>query len=125
MDPSLSPTGPGGSGMSRTAWLICILAAIGFAFDIYVLLMLPLIIKPAIAALSVPAVEALVAGGMERAQAMLLWSPGGAEYVKWARMLFFVPALVGGIVGLIGGYLTDLFGRRRVLTYSILLYAFA
>src|SRR5436190_2318692 len=106
-------------------WLICILAAIGFAFDIYVLLMLPLIIKPAIASLSAPLVEGLVTGGMDRAQAVALWSPGGAEYVRWARMLFFVPALAGGVVGLIGGYLTDLFGRRRVLTYSILLYAFA
>jgi MFS family permease len=31
----------------------------------------------------------------------------------------------GGIFGLLGGYLTDRFGRRRVLTWSILLYAFS
>ncbi|TWT39281.1 putative sialic acid transporter [Blastopirellula retiformator] len=37
--------------------------------------------------------------------------------------LFFVPAMVGGVFGLIGGYLTDLLGRRRVLVASILLYA--
>ncbi len=111
--------------MNRTAWLICIIASIGFAFDIYELLMLPLIIKPAIAALSGPLVEALVTGGMERARAVALWSPGGEEYVKWARTLFFVPALAGGVFGLLGGYLTDLLGRRRVLTFSILLYAFA
>jgi len=36
-----------------------------------------------------------------------------------------VPALAGGVFGLLGGYLTDLWGRRRVLTYSILLYAFS
>src|SRR5262249_7424337 len=30
-----------------------------------------------------------------------------------------------GVFGLLGGYLTDLFGRRRVLTGSILLYAFS
>lgn len=125
MSPSNAPVAPGKTGLTWTAWLICILAAIGFAFDIYVLLMLPLIIKPAIAALSAPTVEALVAGGMDRTAAAALWSPGGVEYVKWARMLFFVPALAGGVFGLIGGYLTDLFGRRRVLTYSILLYAFA
>ncbi|MBL9212309.1 MAG: MFS transporter [Opitutaceae bacterium] len=111
--------------MNRTAWLICTIAAIGFAFDIYELLMLPLIIKPAIAALSAPLVEALVAGGMDRARAAAMWSPGGEEYVRWARTLFFIPALAGGVFGLIGGYLTDLLGRRRVLTYSILLYAFA
>jgi MFS family permease len=40
-------------------------------------------------------------------------------------MLFFVPALAGGVFGLLGGYLTDRLGRRRVLTFSILLYAFA
>jgi MFS family permease len=102
-----------------------VIAAIGFAFDIYELLMLPLIIKPAMAALSAPLVEALVSGGMERAKAAALWSPGGEEYVRWARTLFFVPALAGGVFGLIGGYLTDLLGRRRVLTFSILLYAFA
>jgi MFS family permease len=116
---------PGGSGLSRTAWLICVIAAIGFAFDIYELLMLPLIIKPAIAQLSAPLVEALVSGGMDRAKAVALWSPGGEEYVRWARTLFFVPALAGGVFGLLGGYLTDLLGRRRVLTFSILLYAFA
>jgi Na+/melibiose symporter-like transporter len=37
----------------------------------------------------------------------------------------YVPAVAGGIFGLIGGYLTDLFGRRRVLVWSILIYAFA
>jgi MFS family permease len=85
--------------------------------------MLPLIIKPAIAALSAPLVEQLVAGGMPRPQAMALWVPGGASYVSWARTLFFVPAMVGGVFGLLGGYLTDRLGRRRVLTFSILLYA--
>mgnify|MGYP002148504760 CR=1 FL=1 len=33
--------------LTRTQWLICLIAAIGFAFDIYELLMLPLIVKPA------------------------------------------------------------------------------
>ena len=120
-----SPAAASAPALSRTAWLICIIAAIGFAFDIYELLMLPLIIKPAMAALSAPLVEALVTGGMERAKAAALWSPGGEMYVSWARTLFFVPALAGGVFGLIGGYLTDLLGRRRVLTFSILLYAFA
>ncbi len=108
-----------------TEWLICTIAAIGFAFDIYELLMLPLIVKPAIAALSAPMVEALVQGGMAKADAAQLWAPGGDQYVRWARTLFFVPAIAGGVFGLLGGYLTDLLGRRRVLTFSILLYAFS
>ncbi len=122
---STTPAASGGTRLDRTAWLICTIAAIGFAFDIYELLMLPLIIKPAMAALSAPLVEQMVAGGMERARAVALWSPGGEEYVRWARTLFFVPAIAGGVFGLLGGYLTDLLGRRRVLTFSILLYAFA
>jgi Na+/melibiose symporter-like transporter len=38
-------------------------------------------------------------------------------------LLFYVPAVCGGIFGLLGGYLTDRLGRRRVLTWSILIYA--
>jgi hypothetical protein len=85
-----------------TEWLICTIAAIGFAFDIYELLMLPLIVKPAIAALSAPMVEALVQGGMAKADAAQLWAPGGDQYVRWARTLFFVPAIAGGVFGLLG-----------------------
>jgi len=40
-------------------------------------------------------------------------------------MFFWVPAIFGGAFGLVGGYLTDRFGRRRVLVWSILLYAFS
>ena len=100
--------------LTRTQWLICLIAAIGFAFDIYELLMLPLIIKPALASL----------GGLGP-DGLPLLVPGSAEYVKWARTLFFVPAIAGGVFGLLGGYLTDRLGRRRVLTFSILLYAFS
>ena len=112
-----------GARLTTTQWLICVIASIGFAFDIYELLMLPLIVKPAIAALSAPLVQSLIQGGMTPADAAAAWAPGGPEYVRWARTLFFVPALAGGVFGLLGGYLTDRLGRRRVLTFSILLYA--
>jgi len=115
MAASDSTSGMTSSGrLTVTAWLVCAIAAIGFAFDIYELLMLPLVIKPALAALGGVAPE----GGP-------LLVPGSPEYTKWARALFFVPAIAGGIFGLLGGYLTDILGRRRVLTYSILLYAFS
>src|SRR5215510_11507697 len=85
-------------------WTICITAAVGFAFDSYVLLMLPLIVRPALVdLLHVPATHPSVNA--------------------WVGTLFNVPAVAGGIFGLLGGYLTDLFGRRRVLVWSILLYA--
>jgi MFS family permease len=87
-------------------WLICIIAAIGFAFDIYELLMLPLVVRPAL---------------MELASL----KPGTPAFNEWVGFLFWVPAVAGGIFGLLGGYLTDRFGRRRVLVWSILLYAFS
>jgi len=94
------------SKWTTVQWLVCIIAAIGFAFDIYELLMLPLIARPAI----------LELGG---------YAPGTPEFANWVGKLFYIPAIAGGIFGLLGGYMTDLFGRRRVLTGSILLYAFS
>jgi len=96
---------PGASGLTLTQWLICFIAALGFAFDIYELLMLPLIARPALMEL----------GGI---------APGTPEFARWIGLLFYVPAVAGGIFGLLGGYLTDRLGRRRVLTWSILIYAF-
>ncbi|HEY0872045.1 MAG TPA: MFS transporter [Vicinamibacterales bacterium] len=87
-------------------WLICAIAAIGFAFDIYEILMLPLIVRPAL-------LELIGA------------APGSPEFQMWVGRLFYIPAFAGGVFGLLGGYLTDRLGRRRVLTYSILIYAFA
>ena len=100
----LSETTP--SRLTPLQWLICIIAAIGFAFDSYVLLMLPLIVRPAL-------------------EALLGVPPGHPSINNWVGILFYVPAIAGGIFGLLGGYLTDLFGRRRVLVWSILLYAFS
>ena len=91
-------------GLTTTQWLICTIAAIGFAFDIYEILMLPLIVRPAL---------------LELVGAQ----PGSPEFQMWVGRLFYIPAFAGGIFGLLGGYLTDRFGRRRVLTYSILIYA--
>ena len=102
----MNPTTPGGSGMNRIAWLICIIASIGFAFDIYELLMLPLIVGPAL-------------------QELIGAAPGSPEFQMWVGRLFYLPAVAGGIFGLLGGYLTDRLGRRRVLTWSILIYAFS
>jgi predicted MFS family arabinose efflux permease len=87
-------------------WLICTIAALGFAFDIYEVLMAPLVVGPAIAELT----------GAR---------PGTADFNYWVGLFFWVPAIVGGAFGLLGGYLTDRFGRRRVLVWSILLYAFS
>jgi MFS family permease len=92
--------------LTFTQWLICFTAAMGFAFDIFALLMLPLVIRPAL----------LELGNIR---------PGTPEFSKWFGLLFYVPAFAGGIFGLLGGYLTDRLGRRRILVWSILLYAFS
>ena len=92
------------SRLTATQWLICIIASIGFAFDTYELLMLPLVLPPALPELTG-------------------FKPGSPEFQSWVGIMFYVPAFAGGIFGLLGGYLTDRLGRRRVLTGSILLYA--
>ena len=51
--------------------------------------------------------------------------PGTKEFGNWATAIFYLPAVAGGMFGLLGGYLTDRLGRRRVLTWSILIYAFS
>jgi MFS family permease len=92
--------------LTGVQWLICAIAVIGFAFDTYELLMLPLVLRPALMEL----------GGLR---------PGTPEFAHWFSLLFYVPAVAGGVFGLLGGYLTDRLGRRRVLTWSILLYGFS
>jgi MFS family permease len=103
-EPAASPP----QRLTLTHWLILTIAAIGFAFDTYELLMLPLIIRPALPEL-------------------ISYQPGSAEFTDtvtlYRGLMFWVPAMAGGVFGLFGGYLTDLLGRRRVLTWSILLYA--
>lgn len=94
--------------LTVTQWLVVGVAALGFAFDTYELLMMPLIARPALAELL--QVDPNTDSGH---QAILRWT----GYIMWGS------AISGGVFGLLGGYLTDRFGRRRVLMWSILLYA--
>ena len=59
--------------LTRVQWLICSIAAIGFAFDIYELLMLPLIVRPALASL-------------------VNVAPGTPAFGYWVGLLFWIPA---------------------------------
>ena len=108
--PNLPPSPTGASSgtpppqkLTFTVWLILVIACIGFAFDIYELLMLPLVLGPALAEFG--------------------YQPGTADFNRWLGLMFYVPAVAGGLFGVLGGYLTDYLGRRRVLTWSIFLYA--
>ncbi len=100
-----SDVSPGRQPLTLRHWLILILAAIGFGFDIYVLLIMQYIGRGLLTE--------------------LLPHADPAALRLWRGLLFWAPMLAGGLVGLVGGYLTDLLGRRRILTYSILLYAVA
>jgi MFS family permease len=91
------------SRLTPLQWLVCVVAGIGFAFDLYETLILPLILRPALADL----------GNLAR---------GTQAFNLWAGLLLFIPSATAGIVALFGGYLMDLVGRRRVLVWSILLY---
>ena len=76
-----APSQAAAKRVERLTWLIAIIAAIGFAFDSYVLLMLPLIVRPAL-------IE-------------LLGVPGTHPSInQWVGYLFYVPAVAGGILGL-------------------------
>lgn len=90
--------------ITLTQWLILIVAAIGFLFDTYELLLLPLIAAPAIAEiLQVP--------------------PNNPLVTDWVGRLLWMAALSGGVFGLLGGWLIDRLGRKTVLALSIAIYS--
>ena len=84
-------------------WLVIIVAVIGFAFDTYELLMLPLINNAAISEL-------------------LQVQPSNPLVRDWFLIINAAAAVSGGIFGLLGGWLIDRFGRKRILVLSILIY---
>ncbi len=87
-------------------WLIFITAGIGFAFDMYEIVVQAIIVRPVLMELGP-------------------YQPGTAVFNFWRGMFLFLPAVLGGLTALAGGYLTDLIGRQRVLVWSIVLYAIA
>ncbi len=95
---------PEKKGLSRTEWLVIIVASIGFLFDTYELLMTPLVGVPAIAEL-------------------LKLPPNHPEVTSWMGRMLWMTALCGGVFGLLGGWLIDRFGRKRIMAVSIFLYA--
>jgi MFS family permease len=90
--------------LTRTHWLIIIVAAIGFLFDTYELLMTPLVAAPAIAEL-------------------LQVPMNNPRVTQWVGRLLWISALCGGVFGLLGGWLIDKLGRKKVMALSILVYS--
>jgi MFS family permease len=89
---------------STTRILVLAVAVIGFLFDTYELLMLPVI----------------GAGALSD----LLGVPRNHESVRWwIGTILWSAALAGGIFGLLGGWMIDRFGRKRIMVASILMYS--
>ena len=90
--------------LTLTHWLVIAIASIGFLFDTYELLMTPLAGVPAIAELlNVP--------------------PNSPLVTDWMGRMLWMTALCGGTFGLLGGWLIDRFGRKRIMAVSIFVYA--
>jgi len=89
-----------------TRWLVLTVAAIGFLFDTYELLMFPVIGAQALAQLlNVPPTDDLVR--------------------LWAGRMLWIAALSGGVFGLLGGIMIDKFGRKTIMVASIFAYSFS
>jgi MFS family permease len=94
------------SSFGLTQWLILTVAAIGFLFDTYELLMTPLVLAPALSELlKVPV--------------------NHPDVTDWVGRVLWLTALCGGVFGLLGGWLIDRFGRKTVMIGSIFVYSFS
>lgn len=116
---------------STVRFLVVTVAAIGFLFDTYELLMFPVIGSDAVAELIQVRKDGKPAGWM----AELGFTSGdefkrstistSAEVRAWGGRMLWIAALCGGIFGLLGGYLIDRLGRKTIMVASILLYSFS
>lgn len=100
-EPASAETSP---RLTLTHWLILTIAAIGFLFDTYELLMTPLVLAPALSEL-------------------LRVPPNHPEVTAWVGRVLWITALCGGVFGLLGGWLIDRLGRKSVMAGSIFVYS--
>ncbi|HEU4593137.1 MAG TPA: MFS transporter [Steroidobacteraceae bacterium] len=92
--------------LTGVQWLILATAGVGFAFDMYEVVVQAIIVRPLLMELGP-------------------YQPGTEIFNRWTGIVLFLPTLVGGLTALLGGYLTDRLGRQRVLVWSIVLYGTA
>jgi MFS family permease len=98
------PAAPAAPRFGLVQWLVLVVAAIGFLFDTYELLMTPLVLAPALSEL-------------------LRVPPNHPEVTAWVGRVLWMTALSGGIFGLMGGWLIDRLGRKSVMAGSIFVYS--
>jgi MFS family permease len=115
-----------------TKSLVLTVAAIGFLFDTYELLMFPVIGTSAVGEL----IRVNPDGGAAGLMAEIGFDPGetkkGVENANenervrlWAGRMLWIAALCGGVFGLLGGFLVDRLGRKKVMIGSIIVYSFS
>ena len=116
---------------SVTRYLVFAVAAIGFLFDTYELLMFPVTGADAVAELVVvnsdgtPA-PLLAELGLTDAEGTKRGVATTDDRVRlWAGRMLWIAALSGGIFGLLGGVLIDRLGRKTVMVAAILMYSFS
>jgi len=89
-----------------TRFLVLFVAAVGFLFDTYELLMFPVI------------------GGDALSELLPGRPPADSDAVRlWSGRMLWIAALCGGVFGLLGGWLIDRLGRKTVMVLSILIYS--
>ncbi len=118
-----------------TRWLVLTVAAIGFLFDTYELLMFPVIGAQAVGelvktdpSLTDPLTETpwMVQIGLSDRPDLKRGVPLDSTPVRlWAGRMLWIAALAGGLFGLLGGFLIDRLGRKTVMIGSIFIYSFS
>lgn len=114
-----------------TRFLVLAVAAIGFLFDTYELLMFPVTGADAVAELVIvnqdgspaPLMAELGLTQVEGTKRGV--APDDTRVRLWAGRMLWIAALSGGFFGLLGGMLIDRLGRKTVMVASILLYSFS
>lgn len=130
----MSSPAPGAAGLSPLVrWLVLLVAAIGFLFDTYELLMFPVVGAQAVAELA-----RVYPPGPEGAPPIAWWAQVGLANTEgtvkgveqtsdavrqWGGRMLWIAALAGGVFGLLGGFMVDRFGRKTVMVGSILVYS--
>ena len=124
-----------------TRILVLAVAAIGFLFDTYELLMFPVIGADAVAELVYVPTPPVPTDPKWQPPALSPWAELGltpadvpiqkgttseSDPVRlWAGRMLWIAALCGGVFGLLGGWLVDRLGRKTVMVGSIIVYSFS
>lgn len=125
-----SPVSSSSSGLGATTRILVLtIAAIGFLFDTYELLMFPVVGSDAVGELVIVNKDGSSPGwltelGISGGTDLKRGSPPTSVPVRdWGGRMLWIAALFGGVFGLLGGLLIDRLGRKTIMVASILAYS--